>query len=79
MLTDDQKRTRLDISRYHLSRYEDNPGDFIDNMRHGFTTLTQSKTIAKQTTEAPWPIPPKKFKRVYSEEKLVASIRGDHN
>jgi hypothetical protein len=27
-LTDDQKRTRLDISRYLLSRYEDEP-DFI--------------------------------------------------
>ena len=29
MLTDDQKRTWLDISRYLLSRYEDDPGDFI--------------------------------------------------
>jgi hypothetical protein len=27
-LTDDQKQTRLDISRYILSRYEDDP-DFI--------------------------------------------------
>ena len=26
MLTDDQERTRLDISRYLLSRYEDDPG-----------------------------------------------------
>ena len=30
MLTDDQKRSQLDISRYLLSRYEDDPGDFID-------------------------------------------------
>ena len=30
MLTDDQKRSRLDISWYLLSRYEDDPGDFID-------------------------------------------------
>ena len=29
MLTDDQKRNQLDISRYHLSRNEDDPGDFI--------------------------------------------------
>ena len=29
MLTDDQKRSRLDISRYILSRYEDDPEDFI--------------------------------------------------
>ena len=30
MLTDDQKRTQLDISRYLLSRYEDDPVDFIE-------------------------------------------------
>ena len=30
MLTDDQKRTRLDISMLLLSRYEDDPGDFIE-------------------------------------------------
>ena len=29
-LTDDQKKTGLDISRYLLSRYEDDPSDFID-------------------------------------------------
>ena len=32
MLTDDQKRTWLDISRYLLSRYEDVPGDFIERV-----------------------------------------------
>ena len=32
ILTDDQKRTRLDISRYLLSRYEDDPGDFIERV-----------------------------------------------
>ena len=32
MLTNDQKRTRLDISRYLLSRYEDDPGDFIERV-----------------------------------------------
>ena len=30
MLSGDQKRTRLDISRYLLSRYEDDPGRFIE-------------------------------------------------
>ena len=30
MLSDDQKRTRLNISRYHLSLYEDDPSDFIE-------------------------------------------------
>ena len=29
MLTDVQKRTQLDISRYLLSCYEDDPGNFI--------------------------------------------------
>ena len=32
MLTDDQKRTRLDIHRYLLSRYEYDPGDFIERV-----------------------------------------------
>ena len=32
MLTDDQKRSRLDISRYLLSRNEDDPVDFIDRV-----------------------------------------------
>ena len=38
MLTDDQKRSRLDISRYLQSRYEENPGDFIDRV------VTQDET-----------------------------------
>ena len=32
MLTDDQKRTQLDISRYFLSRYEDDPCNFIERV-----------------------------------------------
>ena len=32
MLTDDQKRSRLDISRYLLSQYEDDSGDCIDRV-----------------------------------------------
>ena len=38
MLTDDQKRTRLDISSYLLSRYEDDPCDFIERV------VTQDET-----------------------------------
>ena len=30
MLTDDQKRNQLNISRCHWSRYENDPGDFIE-------------------------------------------------
>ena len=32
MLTEDQKRSRLDISRYLLSRYEDDPEEFMDRV-----------------------------------------------
>ena len=38
MLTDDQKRSLLDISRYLLSRYDDDPGVFIDRV------VTQDET-----------------------------------
>ena len=38
MLTDDQKRTQLDISRYLLSRYEDDPSDFVERV------VTQDET-----------------------------------
>ena len=38
MLTDVQKRTLLHISRYLLSRYEDDPGDFIERV------VTQDET-----------------------------------
>ena len=42
MLTDDQKRCRLDISKYLLSRHEDDPGDFIDR------DVTQDETWVHQ-------------------------------
>ena len=32
MLTDDQKRSRLHISRYLLSRFDDDSSDFIDRI-----------------------------------------------
>ena len=38
MFTNDQKRIRLDISRYLLSRYKDDPGDFIERV------VTQDET-----------------------------------
>ena len=44
-LTNDQKRTQLDISRYLLSRYKDDPSNFIERVvtkddKLGFTLLT---------------------------------------
>ena len=38
MLTDDQKRAQLDISRYLRSCYEDDPSDFIERV------VTQDET-----------------------------------
>ena len=38
MLTDDQKMTLLDIFRYFLSCYEDDPGNFIERV------VTQDET-----------------------------------
>ena len=38
MLNNDQKRTRLSISRYLLSHYVDDPGDFIQRV------VTQDET-----------------------------------
>ena len=42
ILTDDQRMTRFDISRYLPSRYEDDPGDFILRV----VTLTDSQCSA---------------------------------
>ena len=46
-------------------------------MIHGFTTLTKSKKNAEQTMETAQLTPPKKFKRVYSAWKAMASILWD--
>ena len=61
MLTDDQKRTRLNISRYLQSRYEDDSVDFIERV------VTQDETwvhhfdtelkMQSKTMEVPWLTP----------------------
>ena len=61
MLTDDQKRTQLDIYKYLLSCYEDNPGNFIERVVTRDETWVhhfdpESKMQSKQK-EAPWLIP----------------------
>ena len=58
------ERTQLNIYRYLLFRYEDDSGDFIEQVvtkiRHGFTTLThpESKMQSKQWKQLGSP-PPK--------------------
>ena len=78
MSTDDQKRSQVDISRYLLSRYEHDPGDFIDRV------VTQDETwlhhfdpeLKMQSMQWKYPVspPPKKFKRVSSAGKVMASV-----
>ena len=81
MLTDDQKRTPLDISRYLLTRYEDDPSNFFEGVVtqdetwvHHFNP--ESKMQSKQWKHPGSP-PPKKFKRVHSAGKVMASICWD--
>lgn len=79
-LTDDQKRARLDISRYLLSRYDDEP-DFIDRIVtqdetwvHHFDPESKKQSMQWKHPGSP---PPKKFKRVPSAGKVMASIFWD--
>ena len=79
MLTDDQKRTQLDISRYLPSRFED---DLIrrvvtldETWVHYFDP--ESKMQSKQWKH-PGSSPLRKFKRVHSAGKVMTSIFWDH-
>ena len=77
MLTDDQKKTWLDISSYLLSRYEDDPGDLIERVVTQDETWvdhfdTESKMQRKQWMHPGSPLP-KKFKRVHLAGKVMAS------
>ena len=64
MLTNDQKRTQIDISVYLLSFYEDDPGDFIERVIiqdetwvHHIDTVKNAEKQLKHPVSAP----PKKF------------------
>ena len=82
MLTDDQKRsTWFHISRFLLSRYEDDPGDFIERVVTQDETWVhhfypESKMQNKQWKHPDSP-PPKTFKRVHSARKVMTSIFWD--
>ena len=82
MLTEDQKRSRLDISRYLLSRYEDDPEEFMDRVVtqdetwvHHFDPESKKQSMQWKHPGSP---PPKKFKRVSSAGKVMASIFWDN-
>ena len=81
MLTDDQKRARLDMSRYLLFRNEDDPGDFIDRVVtqdeiwvHNFDPQSKMQSMQWKHPGSP---PPKKFTRVSSAGKEMASVFWD--
>ena len=81
MLTYVQKRTRLDISRYLLSCYKDDPDYFIERVVTQDETLVhhfdpESKMQSKQWKHPKSPTR-KKFKRVHSAGKVMASIFWD--
>ena len=77
MLTDDQESTRLDISTYLQSRYEDDPGAFIKRVVTQDETWIHHFDPEKKMHSKQWKYPtrpPKKFKRVHSAGKVMASI-----
>ena len=77
MLTDDQKRICLDISRYLLSRYEDDPGDFIRVVTQDETWVHHFDPESKLQTNQwkhPGSSPPQKYTKVHSAGKVMASI-----
>ena len=81
LMTGDQKMTWFHISRYLMSCYEDDPGDFIkrvvtqdETWVHHFDP--ESKMQSKQWKHPGSP-PPKKFKRVLPAGKVMTSIFWD--
>jgi hypothetical protein len=79
-LTNDQKRIRLDISRYLLSRYEDEP-DFIywivtqdEKLVHHFDPGSKKQSMQWKHPGSP---PPNKVKRAPTAGKMMASIVWD--
>ena len=81
VLTDDQKRTHLDISRSLLFLCEHDPNNFIGRVVTQNETWVhhpdpESKMLSKQWKHTGSP-PLEKFKRVHSAGKLMASIFGN--
>ena len=74
MLTEDQKTSWLDISRYTSSRYEDDPEEYVtkdETWVHHFDPESTKQSIQWKHHGSP---PPKKFKTVSSAGKVMVSI-----
>ena len=80
-LTDDQERTLLAISRYLLSRNEDDRGDFIKRVVTQGETYVHHFDPASKLQSKQWKHPGspplKKFKRVHPAGKVMTSIFWD--
>ena len=76
MLTDDQKRTK-----YILSRYEDDPGDFIERAVTQDDTCVHDFDPESEMQSKQWKYPGssrrRTFKRVHSAGKVMTSILSD--
>ena len=78
MLTKEQKKSRFDISKCFLSLCEDDPEEFMhwvvtqDETRPSLWSWGQ-KAVSMQWKH-PGSLPPRKFKRVASAGKVMASI-----
>ena len=82
MLTEDQKRSMIDISRYLLASYEDDSEELMDRVVTQDETLVhhfdpESKKQSMQWKHHGSP-PHKKFKRVSSAGKVMASVFWDN-
>ena len=83
MLTDVQKRYRLDISRFLLSRYEDDPGDLIDRVVtqdqtwvHHFDQSKKCKACNGSTLAHPLPRSFREFLRKGSDGLSLLDSQG---
>ena len=74
MLTKDQKKNRLDISKYLLSLYEDDTEEFMPRVVTKDETLILRPKGRVFIGNTPGLFPPKKFKRVSSAGKVMVSI-----
>ena len=87
MLSDDQKKTRLDISRYLLSRYKDYPVNFIERVKAQDATcvhhLDPESKMESKHQKHPGSSFPMKFKMVHTAQKetpqFLGKSMGDHD
>ena len=71
-----KKRSRLDISRYLLSRYDDDPGDFIDLVGTDSSSGRASASGSGGRRFDPRPRHTKGVKMVLVAPLLTLAIKG---